>query len=240
MNNQKPRITIPETFMGVPIKGAMERKLKELEGQKRQGRQETQTNVRVNAPDIQGMIYVSSANLYFAKQRTHLNLNWDQTHETLAQEKLRMPTIEEFRKTLNYLKNSQEQEYQELYNEITEVRSPWRANWLDAYFEKRKDGFYILTANKKKAEKLENCLMKNKTPGISLEQWISSTNITSQGLPSPNIDDGDLYYWCPENGKVARFFADSGRAGLNCFRDPDYRDSNLGVFGVADIGKNAR
>jgi len=234
----KPRITIPETFMGVPIKGAMERKLKELEGQKRQGRQETQTSV--NAPDIQGMIYVPSAKLYFAKQRTHLNKNWKDTHKLLAQEKLRMPTIEEFRKTLNYLKNSQNQEHLELYNEITEVRGPWRASHLDAYFEERKDGFYILTANKKKAEKLENCLMKDKIPGISLENWLEGKNIISQGLPSPNIDDGDLGYWYPKNNQVAGFVAYSGEANLYCDWDPDYRDSNLGVFGVADTGSNAR
>jgi len=234
MNNQKPKITIPETFMGVPIKGAMERVLSKAKNQP------DTTPIQTNAPDIQGMIYVPSAKLYFAKQRTHLNLNWDQTHETLAQEKLRMPTIEEFRKTLNYLKNSQNQEHLELYNEITEIRNPWRANWLDAYFEERKDGFYILTANKKKAEKLENCLMKNKTPGISLEQWISSTNITSQGLPSPNIDDGDLGYWYPKNNQVAGFVAASDRAFLDCYRSPSYRDSGLGVFAVADAGSNAR
>ena len=232
MNNQKPKITIPETFMGVPIKGAMERVLSKAKNQP------DTTPIQTNAPDIQGMIYVPSANLYFAKQRTYLDKNWKDTHKLLAQEKLRMPTIEEFRKTLAYLKNSQNQEHLELYNEI--VRSAWRAEWLDAYFEERKDGFYILTANKTKAEKLEDCLMKNKTPGISLEQWISGTNITSQGLPSSNIGDGSLYYYHPRNKNVARFDAGFVGAILDCLRFPGGRDSFLGVFGVADIGSNAR
>jgi len=235
MNNQKPKITIPETFMGVPIKGAMERVLSKAKNQ---------TQIPVQSPstalDRKGMIYVSSANLYFAKPRTYLDKNWKDTHKLLAQEKLRMPTIEEFRKTLNYLKNSQEQEYQELYNEITEVRGPWRAGWLDAYFEKRKDGLYLLTGNKTKAEKLENCLMEDKIPGISLENWLEGKNITSQGLPSSNIDDGKLYYWCPVNNEVARFATVSDWAALDCYGYPSGRSSYLGVFAVADIGKNAR
>jgi len=187
-----------------------------------------------------GFIYVPSANLYFAKQRTHLNLDWSDAHEELKAEGLRMPTIEEFRKTLNYLKNSQNQEHFELYNEITEVRNPWRANWLDAYFEKRKDGFYILTANKTKAEKLEDCLMKDKILGISLENWIEGKNVTSQGLPKLNIDDGKLYYWYPKNGTIAGFLAVSGRAVLDCGTSPSGRDPSLGVFAVADAGSNAR
>ena len=189
-----------------------------------------------NVAEKENMIYIPTANIYFAKQRSHLNKNWYDTHEALKSEGLRMPTIEEFRKTLAYLKNSNEQEYSELYNEITEVKSPWRANWLDAYFEKRKNGLYLLTANKTKKEKLEDCLMEDKTPGISLEEWINGKNITSQGLPELNMVNGELYYWYPRNGQVARFNAYSYWADLDCGRDPADGISDLEVFGIGDAG----
>ena len=189
-----------------------------------------------NVAEKENMIYIPTANIYFAKQRTHLNKNWSQTHDLLNSEGLRMPTIEEFRKTLSYLKNSSQSEHLTLYNEITEVRFPWRANWLDAYFEKRKNGLYLLTANKTKEEKLEDCLMTDKTPGILLEDWLNGKNITSQGLPELNMVNGELYYWYPRDGRVARFYAYSDGAYLSCSWDPANRYSVLGVFGIGDAG----
>ncbi len=182
---------------------------------------------------VDGMIYVPEINAYFAKERTYLNKNWNETHQLLAAENLRMPTIEEFRQTLRYFKTSSDRELKELYDEITQVKDPWRANWLDGYFEKRKKDWYFLTRNKTKEEKLEACLRNDKTPGISLDGWLGSES-TSQGLPKANIAQGDLYYWHPRENSVARFLAYSGGAGLSCYRDPAYADPILGVFAVAD------
>ena len=223
----KSRIEIPKTsIFGVPIEGAMERVLAE-----KQEKPEQETQNRT-APNVEGMVYVPEAGIYFAKKRTHLNEDWNQTHLSLASEKTRMPTIEEFRKSLKYFKTSKDRELQTLYDEIAQVKSPWRANWLDAYFEKRKDGLYVLTGNKTKPEKMEACLMSDKTPGINLESWLS--NATSQGLPKPEISDGDLYYWHPLENRVARFSAGSDWADLDCNWGPDDRFSDLGVFAVAD------
>ena len=76
-------------------------------------------------------------------------------------------------------------------------------------------------------EPLEDCLMRDKTPGIDLDYWLN--NATSQGLPTQNIPDGDLWYWYPAIGTVAGFSVDSGGAVLYCVRFPQYSDSSLGV-----------
>ena len=227
----KPRIEIPEIIFGVPVEGAMERV---LAGQPvTQPEPETQAKT---APNVEGMIYVPEANVYFAKQRTHLGENWNQTHLSLASEGARMPTIEEFRRSLKYFKGSQHRELKALYEEITQVREPWRANWLDAYFEKRKDGLYVLTGNKTKSEKLEDCLMEDKLPGINLEQWISGKNTTSQGIPESTIktDSKGLYFWHPRDGSVAGFSANYDGASLSCDRGPSNRSPDLGVFAVKE------
>ena len=209
----KPKIIIPRIFGGISIDRAYEDVM----------------NSKAVAPEpapitrktgkVDGMIHVPEINLYFARGRTHLGKTWNETHQLLAAENLRMPTVEEFRRVLKYFKDSQDNELQTIYNDITEVRDPWRANWLDAYFEKRGKEWNILTGNKAKAEKLETCLRKDKTPGIDISSWL--TDATSQGLPKADISNGDLYYWHPRENAVARFFAGSGGAGLDCDWGPE-------------------
>ena len=189
-------------------------------------------------PDTTDFIYVPSINLYVAKQRTHLNKTWKDCWTELQKENYKMLKINEFREFLKYLKSQNNPEYKNIFNEITEVRSPLRAEWLDANFKKRnkglfkKDELYILTENETKEEKLdENTLMSDKTPGISLDDFVEGKNITSQGLPNKNISSGNLYYWHPrsDNNSVARFDAIDVRAYLSCCRYPSYSYSYLGV-----------
>jgi hypothetical protein len=42
----------------------------------------------------------------------------------------------------------------------------------------------------------------------------------------------NIYYWSPENGKIARFGAGSVRANLNCSRASANSVANLGVRAV--------
>ena len=221
------RIEIPTMRRGIDNREAYRKFVEEGD---RMPEPEPQTHASV-AHDKEGMIYVPSTNIYIAKERSHLGLNWNATHEALKSEGLRMPTIPEFRNYLKYLKEDSDlnAESENIYNDITQVRDPWRSEWLDAYFEKRKDGFYVLTGNKTKAEKLEDCLMTDKTPGINLDDWVSGTNVTNQGLPKTKSKKGDLYYWLPRNERVARFYAGSGRADLGCDGDPRGSNSALGV-----------
>ncbi len=44
----------------------------------------------------------------------------------------------------------------------------------------------------------------------------------------------NMYFWRPENEKVARFDADSGRAVLSCYWDPTDCVDGLGVFACAE------
>jgi hypothetical protein len=127
--------------------------------------------------------------------------------------------------------------------DIVKKQNPWRANWLDADFKVKGKDLYInynhvfdLNGNlvPKNSEILDkNTLMSDKTPGISLDDYILE-NHTSQGLPNKKVKSGDLYYLNPrsDNNSVARFDAGSGGSGLVCGRSPSYGDSGLGVFAV--------
>ena len=194
--------------------------------------------VQTNKFDTNDFIYVPSIKLYVAKEKTHFGKNWKDCWTELQNQNYQMLKINEFREFLKHLISfPNNQEYKNIYNEITEVRNPWRAEWLDANFkvEKKrllkKNELYILTENESKKEKLEECLMSNKTPGISLEDWINGKNITSQGLPNKNISSGSSYYYYPrsDNNSVARFDAGSDRANLDCNWYPSFTNSSLGV-----------
>ena len=111
-------------------------------------------------------------------------------------------------------------------DDVVEIMSPWRAERLDAFFEKREDGLYILTRNKTEAEKLsEDTLMEDKR--ISRASWLE--NPTEQGLPRTDVKEGSLSYWYPRDGAVARSDAYSNGSNFDCDRDPSFRFSDLGV-----------
>ena len=85
----------------------------------------------------------------------------------------------------------------EIYKEITEVRSPWRAEWFDAVFLYGKGGEdlcvsynYILNSEKKLTPRNlevldEDTLMKDRQ--ISLEDYLFNHH-TSQGFPSKKVE----------------------------------------------------
>ena len=178
-------------------------------------------------------IYVPSIKLYVAKERTLLGENWNECQEELHSKNQRMPTIPEFSEFLKYTKEN----HQDIYKEITEIKIPWRSEWLDADFKMQgKDlsvNYHIFDSDGriiKKLEKLDkNTLMKDKTPGISLASWLN--NSTNQGLPQKSVISGDLYYWVPmkDNNSVAEFYAVGVRASLDCGRNPSVADCDLGV-----------
>jgi len=188
-------------------------------------------------------IYVPSINIYVAKERTQLGKNWFECHKELQANGERMLILPEFIEFLKYCRIN----YQDIYKEITEVRNPWRAEWIDADFKTRGRDLFInynhsldssgnlIPQNSELLDK--NNLMKDRIPGISLEDYLNS-NHTSQGLPTKKVQSGDLYYWYPRSDDnsvawfLARFDAISGRANLDCGRDPSDRDSVLGVRAV--------
>jgi hypothetical protein len=198
------------------------------------------TNSNINLNDY---IHVPSLNLYFAKERILQGKNWYDCHKDLQANNQRMPTIPEFIEFLKYAKDN----FQDIYKDITEVKDPWRAEWLDADFKTKGKDLYInynhildskgnlVPKNSDIIDK--NTLMTDKTPGISLDDYINN-NFTNQGLPNKKVKSGDLYYWFPrsDDNSVAGFYASSGRAYLYCYRNPSYAISSLGVRAVLLAG----
>jgi hypothetical protein len=237
------KIQIPKTFMGKPVAGSLERVLNSNGNSTPDPSSNPPTNPPTTVPDLQGYIYVPAIGLYLAKQKTHHNLNWHKTHEELAKENLRMPTIYEFKEYLRYLRQNQSgvadasaQEVTTILDDILTVRSPWRAEWLDARFEQRENELYLIERNNpSNAKLLELCLMEDKTPGIDLEEWLN--NSTKQGLPNPKTKQGQLHYWYPRANYVAWFVADSDWASLGYSRIPTFMNSSRGVFAVREAAE---
>jgi len=181
-----------------------------------------------NVPNLKGYIYVPPIKLYVAKERTLYGKNWYEAHEELHKQGLQMLIIPEFIEFIKYLKQNPNQENNKVLDEILAEKDPRRSEWLDAYFEQRDDGLYILTKNKTKQGLLEACLMRDIIiPGISLDDWLRDA--TSQGLPKENTLEGESRYWCPSDGYVAGFGADSNGAFLDCYWNPENSDSSLGI-----------
>ena len=127
---------IPKTtFAGKPVAGSLERVLERLNPNPNNPQTPPQTPPIVNALNLSGYIFVPLINLYVAKQRTHNGLNWNQTHETLHSEGLKMPTIPQFLEYLKFLQNGYQDrnEAQVILDDILKLGN-WRGEWLDAKF----------------------------------------------------------------------------------------------------------
>jgi Zn-dependent metalloprotease len=175
---------------------------------------------------------IPSIELDVSKEKILFNKNFSEQQEALHKENTKSLTPNEFREFLKVAKK----EDLELYNEITQIKSPWRAEYLDAYFKVEGKNLvmkYHVFENGKIVQKSEildkDTLMRDKTPGISLDSWLE--NSTKQGLPLKKTESGSLYYRAPEkdNNSVACFDAFGGGASLGCSWDPACRDSSLGV-----------
>ena len=124
---------------------------------------------------------------------------------------------------------------QAVWDDITKVQNPYRGEWFDAAFTEKKKDWSITYHKFNAAGKLElvtepldpDTLMEDKTPGISLEDWLN--NPTPQGLPRKDAQPGSLCYWFPRAGYVSRFWAVSDWVGLNCVGGPQDSGSGLGV-----------
>ena len=176
-------------------------------------------------------IYVPSINLYVAKQRTLHGETWPDTHEKLQSQGSRMLIIPEFITFVKYLKQGypDRTEAESILDDILTARNPYRAEWLDADFKVVNEIPRINYNHKivngilqpQNSEPLESCLMK--------DCKVDLASFNRQGLPTKK--GNDLNYWFPrlDNNSVARFVANSGRAGLDCYGDPQNSDSALGV-----------
>lgn len=204
------------------------------------------TKKELSNKDTADFIYVPSINLYVEKQKSLLNKDWIACHKKLQKINQRMLIIPEFIEFLKYLiLNPNNKEYQTIYSSITQRRGRWEGEWLDADFKFKDKKLYInynhLLDSKenlipKNSELLDsNTLMKNKIPGIDLEDYIIN-NHTKQGLPNKNVKPGFFYYYHPnkDNISVARFGAGHDWIALNCGRYKLGSYPGLGVHACKD------
>src|SRR3989344_3048999 len=91
----------------------------------------------------EGLIYVPELDLLFTEKRILLGKDYQTTKDTLKSQEMAMPTPFQFRAFVRHLRDTPE--YQELYNDITEVRKPRRANQFNARFKRREDGMYMIS-----------------------------------------------------------------------------------------------
>ena len=216
------------------MKYLMGKPIKEWLKEDRKKSQPLQTPLNHNAPRKEDFIYVPSINLYVAKEKTMHGLNWIDTHKELAKEKgKRMPTPYEFTEFIKYLlknpngtKDASNNEIQLITKEILEKRDHWRAEHLDVYFEKRNNEMYILTKNKSIADKLDAPIIED----CFVELLFNKQGMPTQKSSNQNYIQGkNIFYYHPRTECVARFYANSDRANLNCNRNPTNSNSSLGI-----------
>lgn len=153
----------------------MEKILSKGEGEK----QETIKSMTHQDLNKDNYIHVPSINLYVAKQRSHLGLNWYDTHRKLHQKSLLMPTILQFLEFIKYLKanpngiplgDASKQEIESILDDILIARDHRREEWLDAKFKLKNKKLYINYNHRtdykgnlipQKSEPLEECLMED-------------------------------------------------------------------------------
>ena len=180
-----------------------------------------------------GYIYVPKISSYVSKEVKHLSNSWFDLHKLLKKDEEKMLTIPQFIEFLKYIKIN----FKEMYKEITEAKSPWRGEYLDAYFRVKENKSCVrynhsILSNGSASTLFEEELDTDTLTidkGISLEGWLK--NPTKQGLPVSDIASGNLFYFSPRPSRsdsVACFGALSSSIGLGCFASPD----GGGSFGV--------
>jgi curved DNA-binding protein CbpA len=201
-----------------------------------------QQEAEVTGTGLNGFIYVPSINIYVAKERTLYGKDWNQCHEELGKQGLRMPTLHEFFSFIDYLKTSYQnrKEAEAILDDVLKAEK-WGAEWLDAYFE---NGL-IYTHNKSKKEKLENCIKEDEDSYVELEfnrqglpisrssnqRYIQGKNIRYWSVIT-GIGEKNNRHWMFMDGRVATFgteLAGEDFASLYCHSDPEYAAPIIGV-----------
>jgi hypothetical protein len=141
------------------------------------------------------------------------------------------------------------EELEQIHDEVSGMRGPWRGELLDADFKfenevlylnffKVRDGIFHLNSDHelvanelipRVSEPLEDCIMVN--------SYIDLNSFNRQGMPTNRSDvqqyilGQNIYYIKPskDNNSVAWFGADSNRVYLICYADPTNSVSFLGV-----------
>ena len=202
-------------------------------------------------------IRIPGTTTIISRQESNKGLNWENTHYTLAENGLYMPSPSLFMPYFMHVRDASQgnttlytagnnpiptNEAEELWKYLSTDYNNGCWTWLDAKFSEENNVWKIGHNHKViqkgkdkslegKTETLESCIRKDCF--VDLE-------FNTQGLPirksqNQNYKQGEnIYYWHPRNKTVARFYADSGRAFLSCGRNPSGSNRALGVFACAE------
>ncbi len=212
---------------------------------------------RINPSDY---IRIPDTSIVIAKRQPqeYNNKKWDEAHFALGENGLFMPTPSLFMKyflgvlaakqgsaNLYDASGSQiaQSELDDLYTHLTKHKNgAW--TWLDAKFVKGNGAFdldietdhrVIGSGNKKKLASRRKPLEAS----INEDCYVD-LDFNAQGMPKRKSDTQDyaqgnnIYHWFPRENAVARFNANSGRAYLDCNRNPQYSFTALGVLACAE------
>ena len=204
---------------------------------------ENNVNEQKRSKDTSSFIYLPKSRIYVSKERKNLWTSWFSSHEYLQEDNEFTPTIPQFIEFLNHLRSHPtNQEYQNIYNEITQFRNPWRSEWLDAEFKIIGSNIGVINYNHlfenrklipKNTEIIsKNTLMEDRTSGISLDTYLSK-NHTKQGLPTKKVESGDLNYCYPgKYGELVARFGVSKELDIGFGTHPSARGADIGVRAV--------
>ena len=245
---------LPDKVFGIDTKKAYEKLLREKEEPAENDKQKILPAANIENKDyiiLPSKKYpnYSYPDILVSIDKIHYGKTWHECHEELSKEQSFMLTIRQYVDFINLLKSGKaynvagkeisQHHLNLILEEILDLKNPWHAEWLDAKFSVKggilnkssKIVYHKINDNKIieliKEELDPFTLMKDKTPGLSLDDWLKNAN--SHGLPTKNTANGDFYYWYPRNDAVAGFIAYADGAYLGCDRNPQDSDSVLGV-----------
>jgi len=235
------KFEMPKYLMGKPVSDWLKEDSKSPE-QKQEPRKITlPSNI-----DLDKYIQIPKSKIIIAREETLKGKTWGETHTELAKQNLFMPEIPTFLshflnvkeayegKTKLYLASGKElgkTEVEDLYKYLTIDHRSGCWTWLDAYFKDKAGEMHILTRNKTIDNKIDAPIMKDCFVGLSF-------NV--QGMPTQEssnqkyVQGKNIKYYYPRKDCVARFYAVSDWAILNCGRNPTNSYSALGVFACAE------
>lgn len=229
--------------------------VKELLNESAPVNQPTITKTNINKSEY---IIIPNTKIIISREELYKNKNWKDSHYTLQDNGLYMPTPAIFIDYFLKVKQAQEgkislsyadgnplkkKEVEDLWKYLTTNFDKGCWTWLDSLFKEENNKWYIEYGHKvvdpkgnkelktSKKENLEQCIM---------EDCFVDLDFNKQGLPkqkhsSQEYKQGEnIHFYHPRENTVAGFDADSNGAGLYCVRDPYYSNSELGVFACAE------
>jgi hypothetical protein len=248
------RITIPKTFMGVPV--SKETLEKVLAGN---STPVTRDDNPSQVTPTNGWLYVPSIGMEFSPDLDGLGTNWYDSHKLAKSKGLIMPSPEETWALIFEAKaHLDKPEFRKLYEFFTRKtpKNTWHSEWQDAFFKEENGKMFksrFKGLNAKGEPEFDNPVDITRTYLTSdgYANVSQKSNITAQGLCNvadsrTNYVEGEnFYFWYPRNGAVARFIANSDRAYLYCSRNPTSTDAGLGVrlarrVAPSTVGKKQR